>query len=185
LSLNMRHQLPIVDERILDNVGVAAPCDADWSAMKGDDRVRHCPSCRQNVYNLSAMSRHEAAQLVAQREGRVCIRMLRRTDGTLVTRDCRELLRRAKQRGWFVYTVALALLMVAHLGLRAWGAYALWTWLEKRDAPMLMGEMAPDRAPEELPPYEMGKLAPMPKPAPQPSRAHPGCSPNDPLCTID
>ena len=137
----MRRHLPILDDRFLDNLGVAAPCDADWNAMKGDARVRHCPACRQNVYNLSSMSRREAAGLIAEREGKVCIRMLQRSDGTLVTSDCRELLRRARQRGVFAYAVALVLAMAVSVGLRAWGAYALWSWLEERQSPRLMGAM--------------------------------------------
>ena len=40
----------------LDTLAVASPCPASWDAMEGDDRVRYCPRCRQNVYNLTAMS---------------------------------------------------------------------------------------------------------------------------------
>jgi hypothetical protein len=177
----MRRHLKVLDERILDDVGVAAPCDADWNSMKGDERVRHCPACRQNVYNLSAMTRREAVDLVAAREGRVCIRMLRRTDGTLVTRDCRELLCRARQRGLVAYAVALVLLLAVNLGLRAWGAYALWSWWEDRQAP-LMGAMVPPPPVADEPREVKGEMVVRPQAAPPP---HPRCNPNDPLCGID
>jgi hypothetical protein len=50
----------------------------------GDGRTRFCGQCRQNVYNVEAMSRGEARRLIAAREGRVCVRILRRPDGTVV-----------------------------------------------------------------------------------------------------
>ena len=188
----MRRRLPILDDRILDDVGVAAPCDADWNAMKGDERVRHCPACRQNVYNLSAISRREAVDLIAEREGRVCIRMLRRADGTLVPRDCRELLRRARQRGLFAYAVALVLFLAVQIGLRAWGAYALWSWWEERHASRFMGAPVPPAppipimgGPVQAPPVEiprhktMGKMIMRPKAKPQ-------CNlDSDPACGIE
>jgi hypothetical protein len=56
--------------------------------MDGDDRVRFCRPCGRHVFNLSAMTRDEAETLVNRHEGRVCIRVYRRADGTLLTRDC-------------------------------------------------------------------------------------------------
>jgi hypothetical protein len=73
---------------ILDGIGVAAPCTADWNAMIGDDRVRHCGACDRDVYNLSGMSRGEAEALIASRVGPLCVRFYRRTDGTVLTADC-------------------------------------------------------------------------------------------------
>ena len=72
----------------LNVIDVAAPCSADWDAMTGDDRVRHCQQCQMNVYNLSEMSEREALQLVNEREGRLCIQFYRRADGTMLTKDC-------------------------------------------------------------------------------------------------
>ena len=72
----------------LNNLRVASPCRADWTQMSGDDRVRHCSECKLNVYNLSEMSRREAEELIASREGRSCVRFYRRADGTVITRDC-------------------------------------------------------------------------------------------------
>jgi hypothetical protein len=72
----------------LEQVRIASPCSARWEDMRGDDRVRCCDHCRLNVYNLSAMERDEAEALVAAAEGRLCTRMYRRADGTVLTRDC-------------------------------------------------------------------------------------------------
>jgi hypothetical protein len=74
---------------VLDRVRVAAPCEADWDEMRGDERVRFCHRCSLNVYNLSAMTRREAEHLVTRTEGaRTCVRFYRRADGTMLTRSC-------------------------------------------------------------------------------------------------
>ncbi len=77
-----------VSLEFLSSLTVASPCSADWDSMVGDERVRHCGECKLNVYNLSAMSADEAAALVQAREGRMCIRLYKRADGTAITRDC-------------------------------------------------------------------------------------------------
>ena len=85
----MSLHLPVIsDDELLDNIGVATPCDADWAAMKGDERVRHCGDCRLNVYNLSAMTRQEAEDLLRVKEGGLCIGYYRRADGMMLTQDC-------------------------------------------------------------------------------------------------
>lgn len=56
--------------------------------MPGDDCVRRCSACRLNVYNLSGMTRGEAAELLHRTEGRLCVRFYRRKDGTVLTSDC-------------------------------------------------------------------------------------------------
>lgn len=72
----------------LESLRIASPCHASWEQMTGDDRVRHCSECNLNVYNLSAMPRREAEELVQRSESRLCIRMYKRTDGTVLTEDC-------------------------------------------------------------------------------------------------
>ncbi len=81
----------------LDNLTIASPCTADWNAMAGDDRVRHCPQCRLNVYNLSELSRPQAEQLLKEKEGKLCVRYFQRHDGTILTQNCPAALRRAQQ----------------------------------------------------------------------------------------
>ncbi len=56
--------------------------------MDGDERVRFCRECNRNVYNLSAMTDAEARRVVAEREGRLCVRFYQRRDGTVLTSDC-------------------------------------------------------------------------------------------------
>ena len=65
--------------------------------------MRFCGQCRQNVYNVEAMSRGEARRLIAAREGRLCVRILRRPDGTVVTADCWARLRAARRRGFLPF----------------------------------------------------------------------------------
>jgi hypothetical protein len=90
----MTTRLPV----LLENLRIATPCNADWDDMAGDERVRFCGLCEKNVYNLSAMSRADAEALVRAREGRMCIRMYQRSDGTVLTSDCPEGVRREKLR---------------------------------------------------------------------------------------
>lgn len=82
----------------LDYVKVAAPCSAGWDNMVGDERVRFCGQCQLNVYNLSAMTKQDAERLITQTEGKLCIRYYRRTDGTILTRNCPVGLRALKRR---------------------------------------------------------------------------------------
>jgi hypothetical protein len=62
---------------------------------------------------------------VAAREGRLCVRILRRPDGTVVTADCWTRLRAARRRGIIPFLVMLAVvgwteLMAMRIGLDAW-----------------------------------------------------------------
>jgi len=73
----------------LNNVSVAAPCRLAWDEMEGDDRVRFCTGCKLNVYNISEMTRKEAEEfLQTNADGQLCLRLYRRADGTLITKDC-------------------------------------------------------------------------------------------------
>lgn len=85
----------------LDAIDVAAPCTESWDAMTGDDRSRFCGSCRLHVYDLSSMTRDEAEELVRSRKrdgGSVCVRFVRRADGTVVTDDCGPVRRALRRR---------------------------------------------------------------------------------------
>lgn len=73
---------------LLARVRVASPCRASWDGMEGDERVRFCRECGLNVYNLSEMTAADARSLVARTEGRLCGRLYRRADGTVLTKDC-------------------------------------------------------------------------------------------------
>ena len=82
----------------LSKVRVASPCPADWDSMIGDERVRFCGQCELNVYNLSAMTKAQAENLIAGTERRLCIKFYRRRDGSILTKDCPVGLRALKQR---------------------------------------------------------------------------------------
>ena len=72
----------------LNHIKIASPCSADWNEMRGDDRQRYCSECKLNVYNLSEMNQREAENFLFEAEGRVCVRLYRRSDGTVITQDC-------------------------------------------------------------------------------------------------
>ena len=93
---------------LLQNVTVAKPCHESWDAMPGGERVRSCASCKHKVYNLSAMTAAEAADLLRNAEGRVCVRFYRRADGTIMTADCPVGLQAARKKMARAASVAFA-----------------------------------------------------------------------------
>src|SRR5215213_9953581 len=86
---------PTIPLEVLD---IPQPCPVEWNDMRGDERVRFCGHCSLHVYNLSSMSREAAEALVAEREGRLCVRFFRRADGTVITRDCENAWKRAAKK---------------------------------------------------------------------------------------
>jgi hypothetical protein len=148
--------------------------------MAGDDRVRFCSHCSLHVYNLSAMSRHQAEDLIAVREGRTCVRLYRRADGTVLTQDCPVGLRAWRRRLVWIGAVAAGLL-VAVIGITAavLGSAAarrgddgnnptvsviqqIKNWLFPSPPPPVVGMMVPVAPPPIPPPPE-----PEPPPVPQ------------------
>src|SRR5262245_26227769 len=91
----------------LDRLYVSSPCNADWETMPGDERVRFCSQCHLNVYNISALTRKQAEKLIAETEGRLCAKLYRRADGTIITRDCPIGIRAIKRRVSYVANAAL------------------------------------------------------------------------------
>jgi TonB family protein len=85
-------------ESILSRIEIAKPCKADWESMTGDERERACQLCRLNVYNISTMTTKEAESFLQERlpQGRVCVRLYRRFDGTIITDNCPKGLRAAR-----------------------------------------------------------------------------------------
>jgi hypothetical protein len=87
----------------LELLQIASPCHVSWEDMTADgpqcaDRRRFCRHCQLHVYNVSDMSRAEAEAFISQAEGRTCIRLVRREDGTVLTRDCPVGMRAVRQR---------------------------------------------------------------------------------------
>ena len=93
-------------------VRVASPCHADWNAMSGDARVRHCAECNLDVFNFSEMSEREIDRLVEQRKrerkGRLCARFYQRPDGTMLTKNCPTAFRASILRATKLTSAALA-----------------------------------------------------------------------------
>ncbi len=107
---------------LLDNVRVAAPCTKAWEAMKGDERVRFCDACAKNVYNLSALTAKEAEALLLEKEENICVRLYRRSDGTVLTADCpvgAEVRRSRNRVAGIVAAASAAVAAVSVAGLRS------------------------------------------------------------------
>ncbi len=106
-----------MSRKMLKQIRIAAPCPASWHSMEGDSRVRFCAHCQLNVYNISEMSAPEAADLIKSHEGRLCIRMYQRADGTLLTRNCpvglMEMRRRLAYAISFVFVLAFGAFGIA------------------------------------------------------------------------
>lgn len=79
-----------------------------WDQMKGDDRSRHCNLCELNVHNIAGLSTREVEDLVTTSEGRLCVRLFRRADGTVITQDCPVGLRKYRQRVAGIASAAFA-----------------------------------------------------------------------------
>jgi hypothetical protein len=163
----------------LESLRIASPCTASWEAMAGDDRVRHCGGCRKNVYDLSAMARGEAEALVREKEGRLCVRLRRREDGTVITGDCPRGLAAARRRLARVAAAAAALfaaLIASACGRSSSGARTVGPPPPAADPPRTkMGEavapatMGTPEAPTgeekgDVAPQVLGEIEPPPAP---------------------
>lgn len=68
---------------------VASACNASWESMDGDHRVRYCTHCNLHVYNFNDLTEKEIKRIIRERQGsRLCGRLYRRADGTVITKDC-------------------------------------------------------------------------------------------------
>lgn len=106
--------------RLVDSIEIAAPCHASWDDMVGDERTRFCGQCTKNVYNVAFMSADEVAGLVTATEGRACLRLYRRKDGTVITSDCPVgLAERAYKRARRMALASVALIVTMSAGLFA------------------------------------------------------------------
>lgn len=143
---------------------IASPCRAPWDNMDGDERVRFCRECNRNVYNLSAMSEPEAHELIARREGRVCVRFYQRRDGTVLTADCPVGRKRTFLSKAAGSAIALAGAAVGLTQLSACG--------DEAGHPEIMGEAVMGTPPvheeeSEHPTVLMGKVAPTARDSPE------------------
>lgn len=145
----------------LDAIVINTPCQMPWDAMKGDDRTRFCAHCRLNVYDLSTMTKSEAQELIVAREGRLCVRIWRRADGTVITNDCAPI--RAKR---VRQAAARAILAAAALLITGLAAAGITSRISSQDAAAVARRIKPLRALAQaiegqvsLPPnHQMGKV---------------------------
>jgi hypothetical protein len=93
---------------------LASPCHEKWDAMSGDERKRFCAKCQLHVFNLKELTEAEVTTLLSS-GGRVCGRLYRRTDGTVLLKDCPTGVARLRRRALAALSVA-ATLVLAVLG---------------------------------------------------------------------
>ena len=102
----------------LNSIVHANPCSENWDAMPGDEWTRHCDKCDQNVYNLSAMTAGEAEAVLQRHEGKVCTKLYRRPDGSVLTQRCPSSIRKRLLRiGKWAAAAGFAIPALAHEGL--------------------------------------------------------------------
>ena len=150
---------------MLRRLVVASRCFVPWESMRGDDRVRHCSACDKKVYDSKAMTRVELERLVAEHEGRrlPCLRLHRRFDGTIITRDCLTPVRRAA--AWVRIQVAV----VAGFVLALLGGVALARERTVDESARRAGAAAPAKTKRPAKAKEPAKPTPPPEP-PKPRR---------------
>lgn len=77
---------------------IEQPCTYGWDNMagSGSENIRFCKECKLNVYNISNMTEEEAKAQLESSDGRTCVRMRTRADGTVYTDNCPYRLRRVR-----------------------------------------------------------------------------------------
>lgn len=83
---------------LLSKIQVKTPCEADWDAMIGNDRMRFCEHCNLSVHDLSQMTRKHVLRLVTKSNGRLCVRYRLRPDGSMITKAVPQQLVRITRR---------------------------------------------------------------------------------------
>jgi hypothetical protein len=155
--------------RSLPQIVIPVPCQVDWNTMMhidSDGRARFCDSCARPVYDSRSMTHSELYDLIARHEGPLpCLRLHRRPDGTIVTRDCFAPLLRAGRFLWLKVGLAAVAFWTGLGALRPWvrrpvpstatGSPAV---LDDGDARMDTRKVPFLLKPPEEPPYEEGLL---------------------------
>lgn len=83
---------------IVQSIKIAAPCNVDWDSMTGDERKRLCGQCKLHVYNIEKLTSAEVVSLIQENEGKVCMQIYRRKDGTILTENCPAGLRKLRDK---------------------------------------------------------------------------------------
>jgi hypothetical protein len=87
-----------MSKSILDRVSIGSSCQTDWETMNGDQSQRYCDQCEKSVYNFSQFTRSQAEALIARTNGKLCARIERRSDGSILTADKSYSLPRLNQK---------------------------------------------------------------------------------------
>jgi hypothetical protein len=96
---------------------IASPCEESWASMKGNERSRHCLRCKLNVFNIAELTEQEVRELFVKTEGRLCGRIYKRADGTVLTKDCPTGLARLRRKALAGLAMAVTL-VVSVVGYR-------------------------------------------------------------------
>jgi hypothetical protein len=72
-------------KRRIDQLQVISPCSSEWDRMSGDDKKRFCAECDKFVYDFSRMTTRQVEAIVSIHRGRMCARITRRPNGSLLT----------------------------------------------------------------------------------------------------
>lgn len=133
---------------LLERITVTSPCQQDWDSMSGNDRVRFCDHCSQQVLNLSQTTRSDALRLVRRSNGRVCIRFHRDPNAQLLARaaskELHQISRRVSQIAAGVFTASISLssaVVQAYENKTAVAAIAYETQNAATDTPTIVGRV--------------------------------------------
>jgi hypothetical protein len=76
---------------------ISTPCEANWELMEGEGSVRFCKECKLKVYNFTQLSDTEVLAAIEEtKDGRLCARIVKRSDGSIATDNCPYKLRRLR-----------------------------------------------------------------------------------------
>ena len=83
--------------------------------MRGNNRMRYCSMCNLKVYNFRYFKEAEIRETLQRNTGRICGRIYRRLDGTIMTNDCQQ--QHVNRRACRVVTVILSLWIIIFFAL--------------------------------------------------------------------
>ena len=116
----------------LPQITIETPCQMDWDLMTGDDQVRFCRRCKKNVFNISAMEESDALKLIESKE-KICARIFRRPDDTIVTNVCPSPMPPVAAGKRFQFSTAALLVLITSSA----GLCASAPWIGKKIQPIL------------------------------------------------
>lgn len=154
---------------ILSSISIAAPCGARWEDMAGDEKSRLCARCNLRVHNFAAMTRAEVETLLGGATGRVCARLYRRADGTVLTEDCPVGMARVRRAARHALARGVALVGLFFGAAVLWARGEEFSWNRARPAMLEPFATAYQKingsAPRTLRPPVMGEICLPPSPA--------------------